>query len=156
MRIGRMWEKTWGSVKKTYWRLQYFTELHFQVLQAIKHQTHYCMPPSSFDTSPSGFLSEWSLSLWFSPAWNLFWLKCFCVHSHMQIRLRHSNHNFVTCVRFYVKHFKIHFWKLKEENMAIKNIAFSAVVREFHVYKKYLGTWRKWKTGVLPPGWQLI
>ena len=66
--------------------------------------------------------------------WNLFWLKWFCVHNHMQIRRKHSNHNFVGCVQLYVKNFKIFFWRIKE-NMANKNEAFNVAVRGFHVYK---------------------
>ena len=45
--------------------------------------------------------------------WNLFWLKCFRIHNHMQIRMRPSNLNFVACVWFYVKHFKIYFREIK-------------------------------------------
>ena len=68
-------------------------------------------------TSFSKFRETWNFVL----IWNLLWWK-YCVHNHMQIRMRHSNHNFVP-------------WKLKEENMANKNIAFSAAVRGFFVYK---------------------
>ena len=48
---------------------------------------------------------------------------------------------FVAYVRFYVKHFKIRFKKLKEENMANKIIVFSAALRELIVYKSI------WKPG---------
>ena len=52
----------------------------------------------------------------------------------MQIRRKHSNHNFVGSVQLYVKNFKIFFWRIKE-NMANKNEAFNVAVRGFHVYK---------------------
>ena len=58
-------------------------------------------------------LCQWRGCIKSALIWNLFWLKGFCVRNQIQIRMRHSNHNFVACVRFYVKHFKINFRKIK-------------------------------------------
>ena len=53
----------------------------------------------------------------------------------MQAQMRYSNHNFVACIRFYVKRSKYTFGKLKEGNEANENFVSSGTVRGFHMYK---------------------
>ena len=92
----------------------HFVSTYFREWQVFEHfaSTYFCENDKFFKISRN---------MEFVLIWNLLWWK-YCVHNHMQIRMRHSNHNFVA-------------WKLKEENMANKNIAFSAAVRGFYVYK---------------------
>ena len=124
LRIDRKWEKSLGECE-TNLKLS-FHQLPFSSLQTFVPATIW-------------------VSLYFlngAAAWNLFWLKCFCVHKHMQIRMRHSNHNFVACAvfDFMLNTSEYLFGKSKEENMGNKNIVFSTAVRRFDMYKSI------WKT----------